>query len=73
MKINARFFHPLRGHVEAGNIVVFPNRHEFTIHAHGVGKWILVDGETKVGPFDGAYDLASGIAKMEGMSCRAGK
>jgi hypothetical protein len=66
MKIKAESFHPWRGHVETGNIVVFRDGSEFTITPFKTTQWMLVRKSTTIGPFDGAFDLTAKIWEIEG-------
>lgn len=67
MKISSSNFHPMRGHVEAMNIVAFPDGSELVIRHHNMG-WDLYDPKVVevFGPFAGAYDLTAEVAKMDG-------
>lgn len=57
----------MKGHVQDGANISFPDNSIFTIRNYNMTQWILWGGwGTTIGPFDGAYELAIEIAKMDG-------
>jgi hypothetical protein len=66
MRVEANHFHPMRGHVEDGCVVVFSDGRELTIKSDWPG-WHLVDKDGRqVGEkASGAYDLVSVILAQE--------
>lgn len=64
--VEAKNFHPMRGHVEDGTEIIFPDRMSIWIRPVTRG-WILADSEGKTifGPFDSAQDLTAQIVWLE--------
>jgi len=65
--IKASLFHPMRGHVDAGNQVLFSDGRVLTIKSAGNGGWALFDKDGKqVGDSaDGAHALTTLIVSLE--------
>jgi hypothetical protein len=66
MKVIAKHFHPMRGHVEDGTVVLFANGSELTIKS-GMRGWRLVDGSgADAAPeSSSAHELTAQIVQMD--------
>lgn len=66
MRVEAKNFHPMRGHVDSGTEVIFPSGAVLFVHPSGVG-WALFNafGDRVTEPGCDAYELTRLIVEME--------
>lgn len=67
MYVTSEQFHPMRGHVDHGVVVAFPDGSRLTVVNAVSTGWNLVDSDgVVVAAADGAHDLTAAVVRLAG-------
>lgn len=72
MRVQARLFHPMLGHVQNGTVVDFPNGSTATVYATMRG-WCLQSGGLAICEAESAHELTSKILQLSELRDQEGK